>query len=93
MPKVISNRSFTLSTTKGHTIRFTKDEPREIPGVILEEAIQAGCVLAEGEISSPPEPAVEAEAPVVEEEPEAITVGDEAVAEVTTPDDSESTYT
>jgi hypothetical protein len=37
-------RDRTVSTTKGHTIRFTAGEPIHIPVVVLEDCLQAGAV-------------------------------------------------
>lgn len=45
MPRMISHRNFTLATTLGHAIEFTKGEPVEVPRAIVPEALERGCVL------------------------------------------------
>lgn len=40
--EVVANRNVTLSTLKGHTIRFYKGIPKMCPNVVLEDAIAIG---------------------------------------------------
>jgi len=42
MTEVVSNRNFTLATTKGHVIFFKKGIPKMCPNVILEDAVAVG---------------------------------------------------
>ena len=42
MTEVVSNRNFTLATTKGHIIFFKKGQPTMCPNLILEDAIAVG---------------------------------------------------
>jgi hypothetical protein len=42
MTEVVSNRNFTLATTKGHIIFFKKGRPTMCPNLILEDAIAVG---------------------------------------------------
>jgi hypothetical protein len=44
---VVSNRSFVLGTTLGHSIRFVKNEPISIPRNILEQAMASGVTPVE----------------------------------------------
>jgi hypothetical protein len=44
MTEVLSNRNFTLATTKGHVIFFKKGRPQMCPNVILEDAIAVGII-------------------------------------------------
>lgn len=44
MTEVISNRNYTLATTKGHVIFFKKGKPQMCPNVILEDAIAVGII-------------------------------------------------
>ena len=46
---MVSLRSFLLSTTKGHMVRFESNVPTEVPESILQEAMAAGCVPANKE--------------------------------------------
>jgi len=42
MTEVVSNRNFTLATTKGHIVFFKKGQPTMCPNLILEDAIAVG---------------------------------------------------
>jgi len=44
MTEVVSNRNFTLATTKGHVTFFKKGIPKNIPNLILEDAIAVGII-------------------------------------------------
>lgn len=44
MTEVVSNRNFTLATTKGHVIFFKKGRPQMCPNVVLEDAIAVGII-------------------------------------------------
>jgi len=44
MTEVVSNRNYTLATTKGHVVRFYKGIAKFIPNVILEDAVAVGIV-------------------------------------------------
>lgn len=44
MTEVVSNRNFTLATTKGHVIFFKKGKPQLCPNIILEDAIAVGII-------------------------------------------------
>lgn len=48
MPELILNRNYTLTTTKGHSVVFMKDEPTFVPNVIYQEAIAIGAQPADG---------------------------------------------
>lgn len=48
MPELILNRNYTLSTTKGHSVVFVKDEPTFVPNAIYQEAIAIGAQPADG---------------------------------------------
>lgn len=49
--KVVLNRNFILSSTKGHTIEFVKDQPVHIPPALYSEVLALGAVAVDGEIS------------------------------------------
>lgn len=51
---VVSNRNFTLTTTLGHSVRFEKGVPKDIPREILPQAMAAG-VLPSEELAPEPE--------------------------------------
>jgi hypothetical protein len=42
MTEVVSNRTYTLATTKGHVVRFYKGIPKNVPNVILEDCMSVG---------------------------------------------------
>lgn len=44
MPNMVSLRSFLLPTLKGHMIRFEAGVPKDVPDVVVPEAMAAGCV-------------------------------------------------
>lgn len=44
MPQMISLRSFTLQTTKGHCIAFEAKAPKYVPPDVVSEAMAQGCV-------------------------------------------------
>lgn len=44
MTEVVSNRNYTLATTKGHVIFCKKGQPINIPNLILEDAIAVGII-------------------------------------------------
>ena len=44
MTEVVSNRNYTLATTKGHVVFFKKGVPKMCPNVILEDAIAVGII-------------------------------------------------
>lgn len=46
--KMVLGRSFTLATTKGHTIRFTKDTPVFVPPICIPDAVAIGAMPADG---------------------------------------------
>lgn len=46
MIEMISLRTFTLSTTKGHCVRFEANVPKPVPEIIVQDAMNAGCVPA-----------------------------------------------
>lgn len=45
---VINNRNFTLTSTKGHSIKFEKGVPVHVPPAVLREALEAGAEHADG---------------------------------------------
>lgn len=47
--KMVMGRNFTLRTTLGHSIRFRKDEPVNVPVIIAETAAQYGAVRVDGQ--------------------------------------------
>lgn len=46
---MVLGRSYTLATTKGHMIRFTKDLPVYVPPVCVPDAVAIGASPIEGE--------------------------------------------
>lgn len=46
MPLMISLRNFRLETTKGHVILFEARVPKEVPDAVIQEAMGAGCAMA-----------------------------------------------
>lgn len=48
MPEMKSARTFVLRCKTGHMISFTADEPRSVPEIAVQEALEAGCGLVEG---------------------------------------------
>jgi hypothetical protein len=42
MPMFTLHRNFLLRTTKGHTVRFTKDQPTYVPPACVEDAVAIG---------------------------------------------------
>lgn len=44
MPEFVSLRSFLLSSTSGHNVRFEAQVPKFIPDALVPEAMAAGCV-------------------------------------------------
>lgn len=49
--KMVMGRNFILRTTLGHSIRFVKDQPVNVPAVIEETAAQYGAARVDGEES------------------------------------------
>ena len=45
---LVLNRDFTLTTTKGHSIKFEKDVPVYVPSVVYADAIAIGAVAEDG---------------------------------------------
>lgn len=48
MPEFVLHRDFTLATTKGHRIAFTKDVPVHVPDVVVPDVVAIGAVPANG---------------------------------------------
>jgi hypothetical protein len=44
MTEVVSNRNYTLATTKGHIVFFKKGQPKMCPNAILEDAMAVGII-------------------------------------------------
>lgn len=66
MVQMTLNRDFTLRTTKGHQLRFTKDVPVGVPSIIYREAVTIGAVRSDGAVAfeedkkgPPPKTAIE----------------------------------
>lgn len=47
-PKLVLNRNYVLSTTKGHIISFIKGEPTYVPSAVYADAIAIGAVPEDG---------------------------------------------
>ena len=46
--KMVLGRTYTLATTKGHRIHFTKDEAVNVPEICVSDAIAIGARAADG---------------------------------------------
>ena len=75
MPLFTLHRNYIMNTTKGHSIRFTKGEPVNVPPICIEDAVAIGAqpvdptdgdVLGEEEKAQPSMTAEEREAKVFE---------------------------
>jgi len=53
--KMTLNRNYTLVTRFGHTIRFEKDVPQDVPLILVAEAMQIGALPSDGEVPLEPE--------------------------------------
>ena len=42
MTQVIANRNITLRSTSGHTIFFRKNQPKNVPNILVEECVHRG---------------------------------------------------
>jgi hypothetical protein len=49
MPKLVCNRDFTLTTTRGHIIRFKKGVVADVPYDVYKQALSIGAQPPEGE--------------------------------------------
>ena len=49
--KMVMGRDFVLRTTLGHSVRFKKDEPVNVPLIIEETAAQYGAIRVDGQES------------------------------------------
>jgi len=47
-PKLVLNRDYVLTTTKGHVIAFKKGEPTHVPDIVYQDAIAIGAQPADG---------------------------------------------
>lgn len=63
MPKMVMQRNFTVRSTKGHVIQFTKGEATYVPPVVVEECMQHGALPVDGEVLPVHEDPVEAPIP------------------------------
>jgi hypothetical protein len=50
MKKMVLNRNLTHASTLGHTIRFVKDQPVDVPLVMLSEVMAFGAMPVDGEV-------------------------------------------
>ena len=48
LPKLVLNRDYVLTTTKGHVIAFKKGEPTHVPAAVYQDAIAIGAQPADG---------------------------------------------
>lgn len=48
LPKLVLNRDYVLSTTKGHSIAFRKGEPVHVPASCYQDAIAIGAQPEDG---------------------------------------------
>lgn len=48
LPKLVLNRDYTLTTTKGHSVSFVKGEPTHVPAAVYADAIAIGAQPADG---------------------------------------------
>ncbi len=48
MPMYVLNRNATVSTMKGHRIRFEKDEPVFVPPICIPDVVAVGATPADG---------------------------------------------
>ena len=48
LPKLVLNRDYVLTTTKGHAIAFKKGEPTHVPASCYQDAIAIGAQPADG---------------------------------------------
>lgn len=46
---LVLNRNYTLATTKGHVIAFTKGVPTVVPSIVYQECLAIGAQTADGE--------------------------------------------
>lgn len=46
---LVLNRNFTLTTTKGHSVKFVKDEPTHVPPAIYQDALAIGAIPPNGD--------------------------------------------
>lgn len=46
--KMVLGRTYMLATTKGHMIKFTKDEPTHVPDVCIPDAVAIGAMPVDG---------------------------------------------
>lgn len=85
MTRVVSNRPFTLRSTKGFTVRFSKaGEKKDIPNAILNEAMQAGILPVEDNAEVTPEDQgskTDPKTPELSEGPKSATEREEKVRE------------
>lgn len=48
MPNMVLNRTFTLTTLRGHSISFTANTPVHVPPDVFADAVAIGAQLADG---------------------------------------------
>jgi len=48
LPKLVLNRDYVLTTTKGHVIAFKKGEPTHVPAAVYQDAIAIGAQPEDG---------------------------------------------
>lgn len=48
LPKLVLNRDYVLTTTKGHVITFKKGEPTHVPAAVYQDAIAIGAQPEDG---------------------------------------------
>lgn len=74
--EMVMQQNRTLRTTRGHTIRFRKNEPRTIPREVMDEAMRFGAVpTEEANVPSEPDPTPDTGPTTVEERRQVIKDG------------------
>lgn len=64
LPKLVLNRDYVLTTTKGHAIAFKKGEPTHVPAAVYQDAIAIGAQPADGSDPNVLEDKKDSKAPV-----------------------------
>lgn len=64
MPTLTLNRDYTLTTDKGHVIKFEKDKPTHVPQIVYADAIAIGALPSDGSDANVIEEAQVSKAPV-----------------------------
>lgn len=51
MPLMTLNRNYVLATTIGHSVRFRKDQPTQVPASVVHEAAAIGAIPEDKEVA------------------------------------------